>query len=325
MSKWLISMMVLVAIGCARTSARAQPADPEPAPPPQANEETQQEMTLRLRELAERERAMANERRQDADEMRARIRGELGRAHVQLGNRVKKEKAAWLGVSTDTIPAALRHNLALKHKGIGLIVQRVEPKSPAADAGLEQYDLIEKLNDQWLVNSNQFGVLIRMFNPGDEITLSVIRQGQPQQIKATLAEKELPVMGMGGIGGVDWIAEVPAGGAFNFAPDGEMKFFMNDAPFAPLLQLEQLHADANANWVISDPEHTLKITRKGGKKNLEVSDSNGVVIFDGPIDTEEQRAELSDEVAKKLEKYDDIPGVVVRRVGPSTAPSDLKE
>lgn len=321
MPKWLMPMMVMVAIGCARTSVKAQPAEPAPTPePPQAQQDDeQQQLEERLKALAEREQALAARRAAQAEGAAERARDAMLRAQVRLGAQVKKEKAAWLGVSTDRVSPALRRHVQLKYKGIGLIVERVEPKSPAEDAGLQQYDILEKLDDQWLVNSEQFGVLIRMHNPGDEVTLTVIRQGQPQQIKAKLAEKELPVLGMAGDFG--WA------GAFAVPPIGDIVVGAPELKFTPLMvELGQLAGDTNTNVVISDPEHTLKITTKDGKRNLVASDANGVVIFDGPIDTEEQRAMLPEEIEKKLEKFDDMPGIYkLRRAAPATAPSDEED
>lgn len=225
MSKWLMSVIVMAAIGCARTSATAQPAEAppaEPAQPAQPRAQAPRAADERAAALADRERARA-----EAAVIRAQAAAEgagaRARVRVAMGAQVKKEKAAWLGLSTDRVPAALRQHLQMKTRGVGLIIERVEPKSPADEAGLEQYDILEKLDDQWLVNTEQFSVLIRMHKPGDEIALSVIRQGQPQQIKAKLGEKELPVLGLGGS---VWYGEAPAAGVFNLGDTGDMKVFM---------------------------------------------------------------------------------------------------
>jgi C-terminal processing protease CtpA/Prc len=216
MPKWLTPLILTLAIGCARTNAKAQPADAPPAQPAQPTQpqaeaaQSSEEATLQTRERvraqADAERAAAAMARAQAQEARA--------ARVAVRSQVKKEKAAWLGVSTDRVPGALRQQLKLKHKGIGLIVEHVEPKSPAADAGLQQYDIIEKLDDQWLVNSEQFGVLIRMHAAGDQISLTIIREGQPQTVTAKLGEKEMPVVGMG-----QFNFQFPEPAAWNQAPD----------------------------------------------------------------------------------------------------------
>ena len=69
-------------------------------------------------------------------------------------------------VSASAVQAAARH---------GLVIKSTEKDGPAEQAGLQENDLITKLDDQWLVNSQQFGVLVRMHKPGDEVTLTGLR------------------------------------------------------------------------------------------------------------------------------------------------------
>ena len=68
--------------------------------------------------------------------------------------------------------------------GVGLAVKHVE--GPAKDAGVQQHDVLYKLNDQLLINTEQLVVLVRNFKPGDKVELTVIRQAQPVQLSATL-------------------------------------------------------------------------------------------------------------------------------------------
>ena len=73
-----------------------------------------------------------------------------------------------------------------------LVVDFVQPNSPAQKAGIRQYDLLLKLNDQLLINAEQLAVLVRTFKPGDEIHLTLLREGERQSPSLTLAERELP-------------------------------------------------------------------------------------------------------------------------------------
>ncbi len=125
------------------------PAQPAPAPQPandgdpgdeadaaragEAVREDQRAMEMRLRELAEQQRAVAVRAQQ----------GAIAEVDALRRFKGKTEKAAWLGVSTSKVPQALRHHAKLKNKYTGLIVERVEPGSPADTAGLEQFDIIE--------------------------------------------------------------------------------------------------------------------------------------------------------------------------------------
>jgi S1-C subfamily serine protease len=94
-------------------------------------------------------------------------------------------------VETVAADDTLRAQLKLPD-GVGLAVKHVE--GPAKDAGVQQHDVLYKLNDQLLINTAQLVVLVRTFKPGDKVELTVIRQAQPVQLSATLVEKEVETL-----------------------------------------------------------------------------------------------------------------------------------
>src|SRR5262245_32192836 len=53
----------------------------------------------------------------------------------------------YLGVDTSQVPTVVSDQLGLA-KGFGLVVDYVEPNSPAATAGVQQNDILKMLNDQ---------------------------------------------------------------------------------------------------------------------------------------------------------------------------------
>ena len=106
---------------------------------------------------------------------------------------IPTEKAAYMGIATSAVSPLVRDQLKL-HRGMGLVVQFVERGSPAADAGLLQNDVLEKLDDQLLVNTPQFTALVRARKPGEEVALSLIRAGEHITARIKLAEKEVPVL-----------------------------------------------------------------------------------------------------------------------------------
>src|SRR5438094_7079692 len=63
----------------------------------------------------------------------------------------KTERGTFLGLRTSNASAALREQLELA-KGFGLVVETVEKDSPAEKASVQQYDVLQKLDDQLLVN-----------------------------------------------------------------------------------------------------------------------------------------------------------------------------
>lgn len=61
--------------------------------------------------------------------------------------------------------------------------------SPADKAGLREKDIITKINDSVLNGDNSLATVLRKFNPGDEITLTIVRDDQEKSIKVKLGER----------------------------------------------------------------------------------------------------------------------------------------
>jgi serine protease Do len=326
MFRWSMAIVIAAALlSPATLMARQDAAVQEQAEAQRAAEEAHREAAAARREMEQQVREMADRARE-----LAAIRAEVavdglpgGRLRV-AGRARATEKGAWLGVSTSKVPAALRQHLQLQNKYIGLLVERVEPDSPAANAGLEQFDIIERLNDQWIVNTEQFSVVLRMQEPGQEVTLSIIRKGQPQKLTATPLEKDVPVLGVGEFEFFQGnaIAALGAGGDgaawVNVAPQGQV-IIRDPAGFEPLMQFRRLNEAANSQVVIKDQEHTLKMTTNKGQRNLVASDADGVVIFEGPINTEEEIAAVPDEIREKVQRMLETPAVAPAPPAPPVA------
>jgi hypothetical protein len=61
---------------------------------------------------------------------------------------------------------------------------------------------------------------------------------------------------------------------------------------------------ANAHVSIKDDTGEIDVRNDNGRRVVIARDATGKVIFDGPIDTDEQRRQLPESVRKKLEKID---------------------
>jgi hypothetical protein len=97
----------------------------------------------------------------------------------------------FLGVGTSPVPQPLGQRLRLP-PGVGLVVNQVEGGTPAQQAGLQPGDILHKLNDQLLINTDQLAVLVRTFQPGEQVRLTVYRGGQPTMLNATLGQRAMP-------------------------------------------------------------------------------------------------------------------------------------
>ena len=241
---------------------------------------------------------------------------------------VRTEKGSYLGVAASTAPRALRHQVELP-KGVGLVVDAVAPDSPAAEAGLKPDDLLHKLNDQVLVNPQQLAVLVRTFKPGETLKLTVIRAGKPAELSAKLAEKDLRPLEEMRLGGDPFgnpLAEGWGPFANNREPGPELERLLETMrqrrdqpdrgplgggagggagggggdpanPFPPGLLLNENFALSWDDGVVS-----MSIAAAGGKKTLVAKDKAGKELYNGPIDTEEQRNALPPEVKERLSK-----------------------
>jgi membrane-associated protease RseP (regulator of RpoE activity) len=93
----------------------------------------------------------------------------------------------WLGVVVSPPSAELQKQLKLP-KDQGLLVERVEPNSPAAAAGVEPNDVLLKANDKPVADIRDFLKLINEVKEG-KLTLQMLRNGKEQTVVATLAKR----------------------------------------------------------------------------------------------------------------------------------------
>lgn len=219
---------------------------------------------------------------------------QLQLAQRQLGaalTRIKQEKGSYLGVSATPAPAVLRKQLQLP-EGMGLVVEIVVPESPAAKAGLQRFDVLQKLDEQLLINPQQLAVLVRSHKPGEEISLGIIRDGKPTTVSAKLEEREvepLEEQEMGEIGnaGQPWrVIQLPR------EPQIRLKEILGGD------RLRQ-GPSSSTTWVTGEQSFTLTVD-SGGHRTFVARDKEGKTVFDGPIDTPEQREKLPPELKKKL-------------------------
>ena len=93
----------------------------------------------------------------------------------------------YMGISFQPInpDIAARYNLPAKW---GAYITTVEPGSPAAQAGLQQNDIITKLGDISIDETHSYVNSLFKYKPGDTIPLTVTRDGKAVQLQITLGE-----------------------------------------------------------------------------------------------------------------------------------------
>jgi hypothetical protein len=186
------------------------------------------------------------------------------------------ERGAYLGISVTSVPAVLRDQLKLQ-KNMGLVVNFVEKGSPAEAAGIKQSDILQKLDDQLLVNAQQFAVLVRGHDVNQPVRFTLIRETKPMEVTAKAEQRDLPVLDESGSSPFK---------VFKF--DG-----VNQLPFSTM-------KGRATGFESKDPQHTHSISEVDGHRTLKATDKNGKLIYDGPIDTDEQMGKLPEEIRTKV-------------------------
>lgn len=95
---------------------------------------------------------------------------------------------AWLGLHVSKPDASITAQLPSLPPGIGFVIRTIEKDGPAQAAGLREFDILWKLDDQMLVNEGQLAALLRLAKPGDEVTFSGFRGGKTLEATVKLGE-----------------------------------------------------------------------------------------------------------------------------------------
>lgn len=221
----------------------------------------------------------------------------------------RMEKAAFLGVATSPVPELVRDQLNLP-QGVGLVVDFVEKGSPAEGAGIKVHDVLEKLDDQLLVNGQQLAVLVRGKKPGDTVTLTVIHGGKEQALKIKLTEKEVAVLG-----DVGEPMTLRSGGMAINPPEGWSGGLPSAVPPNMLGSSFRLNGDGSSVRRQVDEQNDISVMKRAdGKETLSVKDREGHVLYDGPGDALD-KANLPAEVVKKIEDLRQKPNSIQWHAG----------
>jgi serine protease Do len=96
-----------------------------------------------------------------------------------------KAEITYLGVSAQTAADPQQREI-----GTGAQLVQVQPGTPAADAGLQAGDVVTAVGDRVVTTSTELTAAVRSAAPGDEVTLTVRRGQDTQQIDVTLGASE---------------------------------------------------------------------------------------------------------------------------------------
>jgi membrane-associated protease RseP (regulator of RpoE activity) len=105
--------------------------------------------------------------------------------------KAEAPKAArpWLGVQPEELSDEVRAQLDLED-GVGLLVSEVLENSPAQKAGLKKNDILLKIDGKSVRGEEALAKFIQTAKVGQETTLTILRKGKEQSLKATISERK---------------------------------------------------------------------------------------------------------------------------------------
>ena len=167
----------------------------------------------------------------------------------------------FLGVHTSPVDHGLAKHLGLPD-GFYQSVEFVAEKSPAAKAGLKAHDILQKLDDQIIVNFDQLHALVRSKKAGSEVKLTVLRKGKETQLTAKLEAKVL--------------ADVPPSGA-----DGSAYYGYLPTPDGKKMELS-FHPGIPEDLPEEVSKHVEEEMRKGWGTRAACAQEGGTELFRTP-------------------------------------------
>ena len=229
-----------------------------------------------------------------------------------------------LGTTFAPVPDAVREQLDLP-EGVGLLVDSVEPGSPAAAAGLKRFDILTRFNDQIVCNADQLATLIKLRKPGP-VPLTILRGGKERKLQVTLpqtdpADDEAPLAEAPGVA-----PGFPPGfapGAGNLPGDlqkqvEDLARQLQQQPFgagggAGRSRTTRMSVSPQGNERIdteSDGTTTIEIRQSAGKSTVEIRGGDGAKIHAGKLDTDADRRRVPEEFRGRVERLlEEIGGV----------------
>ncbi len=106
---------------------------------------------------------------------------------LAAGDAGENEKPGYLGVRMQRIDGGLAEALDLREDG-GVLIGQVLEKSPASEAGLEEGDLVVKVDGRAVGTPDELRDAVRGKTSGEKVSLEVLRDGAARTVSVTLGE-----------------------------------------------------------------------------------------------------------------------------------------
>jgi len=209
----------------------------------------------------------------------------VSRSHIQPVGEVAatERQSPAIGLVTARAPAVLREQLRLE-RGAGLVVESVTAGSVAERAGLQRHDVLVSIDGQFLLLPEQLQTFLEASDGDAPLACRLIRGGSEQTISlradAVAVAKSEPARRAAG-------ALKPAESVLKLVPQKPAATEPKVAVQKPLTVVAVPLAGGGVQQ--RDADYAIKLTG-GSEMRLVVHDARGRIVFNGAIDTPEQRS-----------------------------------
>jgi membrane-associated protease RseP (regulator of RpoE activity) len=194
----------------------------------------------------------------------------------------------YLGLHLAAVSPALLAHLTPEVTG-GAVILAIAPASPADAASLQPHDVIVRVNDRPILHPDELFAVMRNLRPASQLQLTVVRQGQPRDLSATLAAPppEAPT-------GFDLTAEserlpLPP---LPFATDAEWLVVVKPLPVGALPPPESPTLSEPATLVIDDADLIIRLEGDPLQRQATITDVHGSILYRGGITTPADRLQM---------------------------------
>jgi serine protease Do len=124
-------------------------------------------------------------------------------AAPQTANNNNPSQGAWLGIAGQPLTPEINKEMNLSDNQTGVLVEQVQAGSPADKGGLQGSfkpvlingqrvlvggDVITAIDGNTIANFNDLQAFMQNARPGQEVKLTILRDGKEQTLTVTLAE-----------------------------------------------------------------------------------------------------------------------------------------
>lgn len=214
----------------------------------------------------------------------------------------KTKKVAWLGVYTQTVDDDVAEGFDL---GVdyGAIVNEVVRKSPAAEAGIEEDDIIIGFDGGKVWDAEELTDLIQDHQPGDQVTIKVLRGKEEKEFTVKLEARRASSWNLDwAVPSVPAVPGVPAVPRAPRAPSAPMVFnFNSHASHVYVgIEMQSLNEQLGAYFGVKDGDGVL-ISRVEEDSPAEKA---GLKAGDVIVSVDSEQIDGSDDVSEILADKD---------------------